>query len=84
LHDFDFARSKESLQRFEANETFSKVVRPYASLTTNCVDFSLDDNLAVFSDPINIKKSLPSLLAFPVDIDRADMFLDHIQQNNRL
>lgn len=58
-------------------------MRPYASLTTNCVDFSLDDNLAVFSDPINIEKPLPSLLAFPVDIDRADMFLEQIQKNNR-
>ena len=71
LHDLDFSKSPEIPDHFEPTETFSKIVRPYASITSNCVDIALDDSVVILNDPINIRKDL-SPPVHPVDIAKAD------------
>lgn len=77
LYDLNYYKSPERLDLYP-KENLDKIIRPYAKVQTTMCDFSLNDDIAIYSEPIGIQSRITQR---GNDFDYADQFIDHLNNN---
>lgn len=76
FYDLLFYKS-EARSRLYADDSYSRIVRPYAKMTTNVADFNLNDEIIMVQQPIRIASSVSKQ---PVDFDYANKFMKSLDE----